>query len=294
MKCSICPRHCNVDRATQHGICGVGDSPRIARAALHFWEEPCISGTCGSGTVFFSGCPLKCCFCQNHEISAGAAGKDISVERLADIYLELQAQGAHNINLVSPTHFTAQAAESLKIAKVRGLSIPVVWNSGGYDSPSSLALVEGLIDIYMPDIKYRDAAKSLRYSKAADYFAAASKAVLEMYRQVGPAVFDDAGILKRGLIVRHLVLPGGVADSCSILDWMAGNLDKENIVVSLMSQYTPCHESAQYPEINRKLTTLEYNRVLKHYSILDFRYGYCQQRTSAKEEYVPPFNGEGV
>jgi putative pyruvate formate lyase activating enzyme len=268
--------------------------PRVARAALHFWEEPCISGACGSGTVFFSGCPLKCCFCQNHEISSGMAGVDISIERLAEIYIELQAQGAHNINLVSPTQFTAQIAESLKLAKDKGLAIPVAWNAGGYDSLEGLALVDGLVDVYMPDIKYMDAARSLRYSKAADYFEVASKAVTEMYRQAGPAVFDGEGVMRKGLLVRHLVLPGGTADSVAILDWMAKHLDRENIVVSLMSQYMPCHESAKYPEINRRLTALEYERVLSHLRKLGFRYGYCQEKGSAKEGYVPEFNGEGI
>lgn len=294
MKCTICPRRCGADMAVKPGMCGVGELPKIARAALHFWEEPCISGTRGSGTVFFSGCPLKCCFCQNHEISSGLVGKDISIERLADIYLELQAQGAHNVNLVSPTHFTAQIAESLQRARDKGLSIPAVWNSGGYDSLEGLALVDGLVDIYMPDVKYMDAARSLRYSRASDYFEVASRAVLEMQRQAGPVVFDGEGVMRRGLLVRHLVLPGGTADSIAILDWMAENLDRENIVVSLMSQYTPCHESAKYPEIHRRLTTLEYGKVLEHFRKLGFRYGYCQGKGAAKEGYVPEFGGEGV
>jgi putative pyruvate formate lyase activating enzyme len=276
------------------GVCGVGAPLRVARAALHFWEEPCISGTRGSGTVFFSGCPLKCCFCQNYDISDGCAGTDITVERLAEIFLELQVQGAHNINLVSPTHFTPQIARALRLAKDGGLTVPIVYNSGGYDSPEGLQLMEGLIDIYMPDLKYVDAERSKRYSGAADYFKVASASILEMARQAGPAVFDAEGVMKRGLIVRHLVLPGGTRDSIAALDWLAENLDRESIVVSLMSQYMPCHRSALYPEINRRLTTLEYNRVLDHYHALGFQYGYCQQRSSADAAYVPPFDGEGV
>jgi putative pyruvate formate lyase activating enzyme len=195
---------------------------------------------------------------------------------------------------VSPAHFAAKIAESLRLAKGRGLSVPVVWNSGGYDSLEGLALMNGLVDIYMPDVKYLDAARSLRYSKAADYFAVASKSVPEMFRQAGPAMFDNEGVMRRGLLVRHLVLPVGTGDSIAILDWMAENLDRENIVVSLMSQYVPCHESAKYPEINRRITTLEYERVLEHFGKLGFRYGYCQQKSSAKGDYVPEFNGEGV
>lgn len=294
MKCEICPRRCGADRATRPGVCGVGESPRVARAALHHWEEPCISGTRGSGTVFFSGCPLKCCFCQNYNISAGAEGKEITVERLAEIFLELQAQGSHNINLVSPMQFTEQIAASLRLARADGLGIPVVWNSGGYDSVEALALMNGLVDIYMPDIKYMDAERSKKYSGAANYFAAASKAVLEMAGQAGPAQFNGEGIMTKGLIIRHLVLPSGTADSIAILDWMASNLDKENIVVSLMSQYMPCHESARYPEINRRLTTLEYRRVLNHFERLGFRHGYCQQRNSADAGFVPDFNLDGV
>lgn len=293
-QCTFCPRRCGADRTVRPGACGAGENPRVARAALHFWEEPCLSGTRGSGTVFFSGCPLRCCYCQNHAISAGNGGRDVTVERLADIFLELQAQGAHNVNLVSPTHYTPQIAESLRMARAGGLSIPVVYNTGGYDGPGGLALMDGLVDVYLPDIKYACAERAARYSGAADYFAAASAAVLEMARQVGPAEFDDEGMLARGLMIRHLVLPGGTADSIAVLDWIAGNLDRESVVVSLMSQYTPCHRSAEYPEINRRLTTLEYNRVLAHYRRLGFRYGYCQKRSSVGGEYVPPFNGEGV
>lgn len=294
MKCSICPRRCGIDRAIKPGVCGVGESPRVARAALHYWEEPCISGTRGSGTVFFSGCPLKCCFCQNHDISTGTNGKDVTIERLSGIYLELQAKGAHNINLVSPTHFTKQIAESLWMAKANGLAVPVVWNSGGYDSAEGLAMMDGLVDIYLPDIKYMDAERSRRYSGAADYFTVASKAVLEMYRQVGQVQFDDEGIMTKGVLIRHLVLPGGTADSNAILDWIAANLNRDAIVVSIMSQYMPCYESSKYPEINRRLTTLEYRRVLEHFRQLGFRYGYCQQRSSAEAAFVPDFNMDGV
>lgn len=294
MKCDVCPRRCGVDRSRMPGACGVGDSPRVARAMLHRWEEPCISGTQGSGTVFFSGCPLQCCFCQNHDISAGAAGKDITIGRLADIMLELQGQGAHNINLVSPTHYARQIASALRHAKANGLTLPVAWNSGGYDGPEGLALVDGLIDIYMPDIKYMDAARSRKYSGASDYFSVASKAIPEMFRQVGQAAFDGAGIMTKGLLIRHLVMPGGTADSIAILDWIAGTLGIEHVVISLMSQYMPCHRCAEHPEINRRITSLEYNRVLEHHRKLGFRQGYCQQKSAAVPEFVPEFNQDGV
>ena len=294
MICTMCPRRCGVDREIKMGVCGVGELPRVARAMLHRWEEPCISGTRGSGTVFFSGCPLKCCFCQNHNISAGAEGKDISVARLAEIFLELQSQGAHNVNLVSPTHFVRQIAEALRLAKAGGLAVPVVWNSGGYDLPEGLALLDGLVDVYMPDVKYMDAERSRKYSGAADYFMVASAAIPVMFRQVGPAILNDDGILTRGLILRHLVLPGGTADSIAILDWIANTLGVKDVVISLMSQYTPCHLSACHPEINRRVTSLEYNRVLERFRKLGFMHGYCQQRASASCEYVPQFNLDGV
>ncbi len=294
MICVICPRRCGIDRSQSVGVCGVGETPRVARAMLHRWEEPCISGTRGSGTVFFSGCPLKCCFCQNYDISAGAAGKDVPVKRLAEVFLELQGQGAHNINLVSPTHFVQQIAEALRLAKSDGLTLPVAWNSGGYDSPEGLALVDGLVDIYMPDIKYINPDRSRKYSGAADYFAAASKAIPEMARQVSQARFDEAGIMQKGLLIRHLVMPGGLADSIAILDWVAATLGTQSVVISLMSQYMPCHRCAEYPEINRKITSLEYGKVLDHYQKLGFKLGYCQQKSSASAQFVPEFNNQGV
>ncbi len=293
-QCAICPRRCGVDRARSTGACGVGESPRVARAMLHRWEEPCISGARGSGTVFFSGCPLKCCFCQNHTISAGCEGKDVSIPRLAEILLELQGQGAHNINLVSPTHYAPQIAEALRLAKAAGLAVPVAWNSGGYDAPEGLAWMDGLVDIYMPDVKYRDSGRSGKYSGAADYFAVASKAIPEMFRQAGPVRFGEDGMLQKGLLIRHLVMPGGTADSIAILNWIAETFGTEDVVISLMSQYMPCHNTARHPEINRRITSLEYNRVIEQYHKLGFRHGYCQQKSSAMPDYVPDFNHEGV
>ena len=291
--CKLCPHRCGADRTTGVGSCGVGAKPRLARAALHHWEEPCISGERGSGTVFFSGCALRCCFCQNYPISAGAFGRDVSVERLAEIFLELQGQGAHNINLVNPTHFAPPIAEALRLGRARGLTLPVVCNSGGYDSPEVLAVFDGLVDVYLPDLKYRDTEASARYSGAADYFAVASQAIPAMLRQVGPPVFDADGLLRRGLIVRHLVLPGQTHDSQALLEWLAGNLPKGEFLVSLMCQYIPSGRAAEHREINRRLTTLEYERVLRHADELGLA-GFRQQRQSSSAAYVPDFNLEGV
>ena len=291
--CRLCPRRCGANRLTGVGACGVGAGLRVARAALHHWEEPCISGTKGSGTVFFSGCALRCCFCQNYPISAGAFGRDISVERLAEIFLELQGQGAHNINLVNPTHYAPPIAEALRLAKARGLTLPVVCNSGGYDSPAVLAALDGLVDIYLPDLKYRSQQASAAYSGAADYFAVASRAIPAMLAQVGPPVFDGDGLLRRGLIVRHLVLPGQAADSLALLDWLAGALPAGSFLLSLMCQYIPSHRAAEHRELNRRLTTLEYQKVLRRADELGLA-GFRQERPSASEAYVPDFNLEGV
>lgn len=290
--CSLCPRACGADRATQAGACGGGVQIKIARAALHQWEEPCISGTSGSGTVFFSGCPLQCCFCQNYQISAQNFGREISIERLSEIFLELQAQGAHNINLVNPTHYVPWILAALGLAKPR-LKIPIVCNSGGYETLETLRLLEGAVDIYLPDLKYVSAERSLRYSGAGDYFEVASRAIIEMYRQTGKAVLDTDGILQRGLIIRHLVLPMGMADSIAVLEWIAENLPLDEIFVSVMSQYTPFYRSVAFPEINRRVSTFEYNRVLARARALGLR-GFLQERNAAKEEYTPPFDLEGV
>ncbi|HAN43941.1 MAG TPA: radical SAM protein [Ruminococcaceae bacterium] len=290
--CTLCPRQCGSDRTNSPGYCGGGENIRLARAALHFWEEPCISGKNGSGTVFFSGCQLKCCFCQNYKISAENFGKEVAAERLAEIFLELQAQNASNINLVSPTHYAGKIIQALDIAKPK-LKIPVVYNSSGYENIQTLKMLEGYVDVYLPDIKYMDSQMSKKYSNAENYFEYASKAVLEMFRQVGKAVFDENGLIKRGLIIRHLVLPKGADDTLKIIDWISNNLPKEDILLSLMSQYTPCYKSELYPEINRKISTYEYNKTVKKADELGFK-GYAQQKSSAKEEYTPPFDLEGV
>lgn len=290
--CALCPRACGADRRAGEGFCGGGVLPRVARAALHRWEEPCISGTRGSGTVFFSGCPLRCCYCQNYRISAENFGKEISVERLAEICLELQARGAHNLNFVNPTHWAPWIAEAVERARL-ALTIPIVCNSGGYESPETLELLGEIADIWLPDLKYADAGRAARYSAAPDYFPVATAAISEMFRRVGPVQFDGDGLLKRGLVIRHLVLPGGYRDSIAVLEWIAANLPPDDIRVSIMSQYTPFYRSGEYPELGRRVSTYEYRKVLERAQELGLM-GYMQEKSSAKEEYTPPFDLEGV
>lgn len=290
--CRICPRKCGANRETGVGFCGGGKRIRVARAALHHWEEPCVSGVRGSGTVFFSGCPLKCCFCQNHQISAQNFGREISVERLAKIFVELQDQGAHNINLVNPTHYAPWIAAALRDAKPL-LHIPIICNSGGYESDDTLGLFDGLIDAYLPDFKYMDAARAERYSGAGDYPKIAAAAILEMYRQVGDLRFSPDGMVQKGVIVRHLALPKGGRDSEAILDWIAQNFSGNKVYLSLMSQFTPSHRCYEFPEINRRISSFEYGRLVKYAASLGLN-GYMQERSAAKEEYTPKFDLSGL
>ncbi len=293
--CALCPRRCLVNREQgERGYCGQTAELRVARAALHQWEEPCLSGTVGSGTVFFAGCSLGCVFCQNQEIAAGRAGKLISVERLVEIFLELQEKGAHNINLVTATHFVPQVAEALRQAKQEGLKLPVVYNTSSYEYVSTLRRLEGLVDIYLPDLKYRDSAWSLRYSHAADYFSYASRAIAEMVRQVGEPVFSEPeGLMKRGVIVRHLVLPGGEADSKEVIRYLYETYENQ-IYISIMNQFTPTPGLAQYPELNRTLTEKEYSRIVDYAIRLGVEQGYIQEGETAKESFIPSFDCEGV
>ncbi|MEA5011755.1 MAG: radical SAM protein [Angelakisella sp.] len=289
--CTLCPRNCGADRTVAQGRCGGGGSARIARAALHQWEEPCISGTRGSGTVFFSGCPLGCCFCQNSTISARNDGKDISIQRLADIFLELQEAGAHNINLVSPTQYVPWIVNALTSVKAQ-LTIPVVYNTGGYERVVTLRQLEGLVDIYLPDLKFKSVELATKYCNAPDYFETATAAILEMFRQVGPLQYDDTGLLRRGLLIRHLVLPAGRRDSAAVLEWIGEHLPPSEILISLMSQYTP-YETLPYKELNRRISTYEYQSVVDKALELGLD-GFMQERSSAKEEYTPPFDCTGV
>lgn len=291
--CELCPRRCHVDRKVKTGYCLAGPSVKAARAALHMWEEPPISGTRGSGTVFFSGCTLKCCFCQNFRLSHENYGTEISTKRLSEIFLELQAQGAHNINLVSATPYTMQIIEALDWVK-QALSIPVVWNSSGYERIETLELLKGYVDIYLPDLKYYDASRSERYSHASDYFTIASRAILAMFAQTGRPVFDTEGMLQKGTVIRHMVMPGGRMDSIRILEWIAENFSSDEVLVSLMSQYTPFYRSSEFPEINRRITSLEYDSVLNQMIALGLTNGYMQEKSSAKEEYTPPFDLTGI
>lgn len=291
--CTLCPRNCHADRTVHPGFCGCGPKIRAARAALHFWEEPCISGTGGSGTIFFSGCTLRCCFCQNYPISSKLFGKEISVNHLADIFLSLQDQGAENISLVTATQYLPSILPALDLVK-DSLRIPVVYNCGGYEKTETLKLLDGYIDIYLPDLKYFDNQLSARYSGAGNYFQYASAAVSEMIRQTGAPSFDDRNVMQKGVIIRHMVLPGMRHDSVRILQWMHDHLKKGSFLLSLMSQYTPFYKAGEYPEINRRITTYEYRKVLDTAIALGLTEGYMQKKSSAKEEYTPPFDLEGL
>lgn len=291
--CAACPRRCGALRKPAQpsgGFCGMPAGFVVARAALHQWEEPCISGQHGSGTVFFSGCSLRCVYCQNQQISLGRYGALVTEENLLRMFDRLIEQGAHNLNLVNPTHYAPMLAKALK---KYCSPVPVIYNSGGYERVEMLKALEGLVDIYLPDLKYVDSAVSLRYSGAADYFDYASKAILEMSRQVGKAAFDENGVMKKGLIVRHLILPRNTAQSIKALTWIRENLP-EGTLVSLMCQYTPCGELENFPELQRRLTRREYEKVVDQMLELGLTGGYLQELSSAKEEYISPFDLTGV
>lgn len=292
--CTLCPRRCGADRTRTHGLCGGGGMVKIARAALHFWEEPCISGTQGSGTVFFSGCPLQCCYCQNHGISAGNFGREISTRRLADIFLELQEQGAHNINLVTAGHYLPWVCEALDMARP-GLHIPVVYNTGGYETPEAVAALRGYVDIWLADVKYCSPELSAEYSNAPDYFEAARIAVKAMIAQAGPPVLDGQGLMRSGVILRHLALPGAAADTRAVLRFMAKELPPGSFLTSLMSQYTPFYNKAkEHKALGRRISTYEYRKAVDYAVELGLTEGFMQEKSSAKEEYTPAFNLEGV
>ena len=292
-KCSLCPRLCLADRNITTGYCGVKNTLRVARAALHFWEEPCLSGEEGSGAVFFTGCNLRCVFCQNYEIARAEQGKEITIERLTEIFLELQDQNANNINLVTATHYVPQVVEALRAAKEKGLHIPVVYNCGGYESVETLKMLEGLVDIYLPDFKYLDSERAKRYSRAEDYPEIAKKALAEMVRQQPEAVFDERGIMEKGVIVRHLMLPGGIKDSKAVVNYLYETYG-DQIFLSLMNQYTPLPHAAEYPEINRKLKKFEYDRLVDYAISLGVENGFIQEGETAEESFIPAFTNEGV
>ncbi len=292
--CTLCPRHCHVNRLLgQAGYCGQ-TTLKAARASLHMWEEPCISGTAGSGTVFFSGCNLRCIFCQNYHIALGEAGREISTKHLAEIFLSLQAQGANNINLVTPTHFVPQILLALQSAKEHGLTIPIVYNSSGYESTETLRLLEGYVDIYLPDFKYMDPALSLKYSHAQDYFTKAKESLAEMVRQAGSPVFDPAtGLMKGGVIVRHLLLPGHTKDSKKILRYLHTTYGNQ-IFISIMNQYTPLPQVKELPELNRRVSPAEYERVLDFALRIGIENGFFQEGETASDSFIPEFDERGL
>ena len=293
MLCNLCPRNCNTDRDKTVGYCRMTNTVKISRAALHHWEEPCISAENGSGTVFFSGCNMGCVYCQNRDISHGGFGREISLSRLAEIFLELQQKNAHNINLVTPTHFAPQIVEAVKAARESGLNIPVVYNTSGYEKTENIEILKDTVDVYLPDFKYFSSDTAQKYSCCADYPQAAKKAIDTMVKQTGPCVFDDDGIIQKGTIVRVLVLPGYTDEAKKIIEYLYTTYG-DDIFISIMSQYTPCTNLENYPEINRKLTQQEYDDVIDFAVELGLENGFVQEGESASESFIPPFNLEGV
>lgn len=293
MICNDCPRHCGADRTeyTPGGVCLSPRLPRISRAAAHFGEEPCISGVRGSGTLFFSGCNLRCVFCQNHEISRGKVGKTVSIERLADIFLELQDSGVHNINLVTGSHYVPEIADALTRAN---LSIPVVWNSSGYDSIEMLRRLEGLVQIYMPDLKYMSGETAKRYSAAPDYPEVAQTAIREMYRQVGSFELDDEDMLKSGVLIRHLILPDNEQNSREVIDFIADNFPGDMVLFSLMCQFTPMPNTERFPELQHRVSAELNDRLCEYMSERGIEYGFWQEPDSATDEMIPDFDLTGV
>ena len=289
--CTLCPRLCKVNRNVgRSGRCGESSEIRIARAARHDWEEPCISGVNGSGAIFFSGCSLGCVYCQNSEISSCGKGKTVTVNRLREIIRSLESSGVHNINLVTASHFAPLVVEALKPKP----KVPVVWNSSGYETIETLKMLEGSVQIYLPDLKYSDNMLAEKYSNAPDYFETATKAILEMYRQTGPYVLDDDGIIKSGVVIRHLVLPNALDNSFGVLEWIAENFMSGEVIVSLMSQYLPNDSASKFPELNRRISEEEYEEIEDRLCELGIEDGYLQELSSAEESYLPDFNFEGI
>lgn len=295
--CYVCPHRCGVDRPANmsdttgcFGSCGVGLAPIVARAGLHMWEEPVISGTKGSGTVFFSGCNLHCVFCQNYDISCNGFGKEITIERLKEIYHELIAQGAHNINLVTPTHFTEAVLQSL----AEPLPVPVVYNTSGFETQDTLRRLKGKVQIYLQDLKYSDDMAAIKYSNAPYYFRIATEAIKEMYNQVGDYHIDDNGIMTKGVIIRHLIMPGMPDNTKRIIDWVAANFKPGQVMFSLMHQYVPCGRANEYPEINRKVTDEEYKELESYLLQSTIEDGFVQEGDAACKDFIPCFDGTGV
>ena len=292
--CLLCPRKCGINRSTgQTGVCGVSSEIKVARAALHYWEEPCISGKKGSGAVFFSGCSLHCAFCQNREISDGKAGKVISKERLSDIFMELAVKGANNINLVTPGQYIPDIVWAVNDAKSRGMKLPIIYNTSGYENVTELKLLEGIVDVYLPDFKYMDSKLSARYSRAKDYPSVAKQALSEMVRQQPDVVIDDAtGLIQKGVIVRQLLLPGHVNDAKAVLKYLYDTYH-DHVYISMMSQFTPI-ALKDYPEINRTVTRREYERLVDYALKIGITNAFIQEGAVAKDSFIPAFDCEGV
>ncbi|MBQ8301340.1 MAG: radical SAM protein [Clostridia bacterium] len=292
-ECRLCPRECKVDRSKNTGYCKMTDKLLAARASLHMWEEPCISGESGSGTVFFSGCNLRCVYCQNREIANDGKGFEITSERLAEIFLEQQARGANNINLVTPTQFVPHIIKALDMVRDKELKIPVLYNCGGYENVETLKMLDGYVDIYLPDFKYMDSQIAKRYSNAEDYPEIAKKAVAEMVRQTEKCVFNKEGILQKGTLVRHLVLPSHTENSRRVIEYLY-NTYGDKIYMSIMNQYTPLESVKDYPEINRKLTDSEYDEVLDFAVSIGVENAFVQEGGTVSESFIPIFDGEGI
>lgn len=286
--CNICPRKCSVDREVRLGLCGAPEVLRAARASAHFWEEPCISGTRGSGTVFFSSCNMKCVFCQNYEISSGGFGRELTPERLREIYEELIYLGVHNINLVTPTHYSQQILKTLE----KPLSVPVVYNSSSYDSVETLRMFENKVQIYLPDMKYMSSALAKKYSLAPDYPEVAKSAIKEMFRQTGECVFDGDGILQRGVLIRHLMLPGELENTLDVIDWVSSQFG-DKVLFSLMSQFTP-NENCKLPELRKRISEDEYNKAVDYMYLCGMENAYVQDFSSAENDFTPPFDLTGL
>lgn len=292
-RCTLCPRECKVDRTKTLGFCKSSDKLKVARAQLHFWEEPCISGTNGSGTVFFSGCTLQCVFCQNSQISRGEWGKEITIQRLCEIFLELEKKGAHNINLVTPTQYVLHIIKAIDLSREKGLSLPIVYNTSGYEKVQTLRLLKGYVDIYLPDFKYYDERFSKKYSNCENYFENVTKAIDEMFSQVGECEFDENGLLKKGVVIRHLCLPKLTDDTKRILKYINRRFD-DKVLISIMSQYTPHGDLKDYPEIALPLSKDEYQEILEYAQMIGISNGFVQEGESAKESFIPPFDLTGV
>ena len=289
-ECEICPHKCGVNRIdNQIGRCKSKNTVKVAKASVHRFEEPCISKLNGSGTVFFSNCNLNCVFCQNYEISQLGYGKEITIEELADVFIKLQSENVNNINLVTPTSYAVQIIEAIKISKNKGLNIPIIYNTNGYENIETIRMLQGYIDVYLPDLKYAENELGIRYSKVDNYFEIATSAIKEMYKQVGKIQFDDKGIIKKGVIIRHLVLPNHIENSRKVLKWINDNMPKD-VMISVMNQYFPTYKAENINELNRKLTRREQENIEKYLYSLDIEMGFIQDSEKNEEKYVPNWN----